>query len=387
MSQQDQTGVFDDLPQALVSEMLGKSEELASGMVGDIGRIQGERENLRGRLEERIRLDSDIVRMPKFPTAAGVDGSYCVDSLLATDFVAVAAVAVEGLVPRTRDEPMWPKPHHFVSVERVAHDEAIQALAKAVMMSMEVQLASLAPHDVVMLDGSLTTITIAYNIAFRYNSPKRLVDLLRYGDRGEPVAGMERFGPLETTLESYRDILKSKMTDRVVAAVPKYSQRNEICKDLNMTDFDDKGLLSLVLAPGEYTEPVQMEKDEGGRWLTTKLPSGAEDTVQSIEDALSEAHVLYYKPRKDSPAVRLEVGRGVAKSSARLASLLEAVKTQSGVPGMMEPYPVFLADKMVKHLPKALPVMKDNAVLRTAAEWSGDVSDVILATRGYRTAR
>ena len=387
MSQQDQTGVFDDLPQALVSEMLGKSEELASGMVGDIGRIQGERENLRGRLEECIRLDSDIVRMPKFPTAAGVDGSYCVDSLLATDFVAVAAVAVEGLVPRTRDEPMWPKPHHFVSVERVAHDEAIQALAKAVMMSMEVQLASLAPHDVVMLDGSLTTITIAYNIAFRYDSPKRLVDLLRHGDRGKPVAGMERFGPLETTLESYRDILKSKMTDRVVAAVPKYSQRNEICKDLNMTDFDDKGLLSLVLAPGEYTEPVQMEKDEGGRWLTAKLPSGAEDTVQSIEDALSEAHVMYYKPRKDSPAVRLEVGRGVAKSSARLASLLEAVKTQSGVPGMMEPYPVFLADKMVKHLPKALPVMKDNAVLRTAAEWSGDVSDVILATRGYRTAR
>ena len=387
MNQPDQAGAFDDLPQALVSEMLDKSEALASGMVGDIGRIDEERENLRSMLEGRIRLDSDIVRTPRFPTAAGVDGSYCVDSLLATDFVAVAAVAVEGLVPRIRDEPMWPKPHHFVSVDRMAHDEAIQALAKAIMMSMEVQLASLAPHDVVMLDGSLTTITIAYNIAFRHNSPKRLVDLLRYGDRRELAAGMERFGPLETTLESYKDILESKMTDRVIAAVPKYSQRNEICKDLGMSDFDDKGLLSLVLAPGEYTEPVQMEKDEGGRWLTAKLPSGVEDVVQSIEDALSEAHVTYYKPRKDFPAVRLEVGKGVAKSSARLASLLEAVKTQSGVPGMMEPYPVFLADKMVKHLPKALPVMKDNAVLRTAAEWSGDVSDVILATRGYRTAR
>ena len=79
------------------------------------------------------------------------------------------------------------------------------------------------------------------------------------------------------------------------------------------------------------------------------------------------------------------MGKSVAKSKARLASLLEAVRTQSGVPGMMEPYPVFLADKMVKHLPKALPIMKDNAVLRTAAEWRGDISDVILATRGYRT--
>lgn len=366
---------------------MSKSEALTSGMVEDIGRIDEERENLRGMLEGRIRLDSDIVRTPRFPTAAGVDGSYCVDSLLATDFVAVAAVAVEGLVPRVRDEPMWPKPHHFVSVERMAHDEAIQALAKAIMMSMEVQLASLAPHDVVLLDGSLTTITIAYNIAFRHDSPKRLVDLLRYGDRRELAAGMERFGPLETTLENYKDILESKMTDRVVAAVPKYSQRNEICKDLDMSDFDDKGLLSLVLAPGEYTEPVQMKKDEGGRWLTAKLPSGNENVIKSIENALSEAHVTYYKPRKDFPAVRLEVGKGVAKSSARLASLLEAVKTQSGVPGMMEPYPVFLADKMVKHLPTALPVMKNDAVLRTAAGWSGDVSDVILATNGYRTAR
>ena len=385
MSQQDQIGMFGDLPQALVSEMLGKSEELAGGMVRDIARIQKERESLRGRLEGRIRIDSDIVRTPRFPTAAGVDGSYCTDSLLATDFVAMAAVAVEGLVPRTRDEPIWPKPRHFVSVERLAHDENTQTLAKAIMMSMETQLASLAPHDVVMLDGSLTTITIAYNIAFKHKRPKRLADWLRYGDRGERAGGAERFGPLETTLENYRDILEGRMTDRVVVAVPKYSRRNEICKDIGMTDFDDKGMLSLILSPGEYTEPVQIEKEEGGMWLTAKLPKEVVDTVRSIEDALSEAHVTYYKPRKDFPAVRLEVGKSVAKSEARLASLLEAVRTQSGVPGMMEPYPVFLADKMVKHLPKALPIMKDNAVLRTAAEWSGDISDVILATRGYRT--
>lgn len=387
MSSTNQTGAFGDLPQALVSEMLDSAADLADGMVRDINRIHKEREKLRNRLENLIMLDSDIVRTPRFPTAAGVDGSYCMDRLLATDFVAMAAVAVEGLVPRTMDEPIWPKPHHFVSVERIAHDEAIPALAKAIMMSMETQLASLAPHDVIMLDGSLTTITIAYNIAFRYETPKRLVDLLRYGAHGKQVAGEERFGPLETTLESYRDILRGKMTDRVVVAVPKYSQRNEICKYVGMGDFDDKGLLSLVLAPGEYTEPAPMEKYGGGKWLTAEMPSDSGDVVQDIENALSEAHVTYYKPRKDFPAVRLEMGKAVAKNNARLASLLEAVRTQSGVPGMMEPYPVFLADKMVKHLPKALPVMKDSAVLKTATEWGGEMSDVILATREHRTAR
>ena len=55
---------------------------------------------------------------------------------------------------------------------------------------------------------------------------------------------------------------------------------------------------------------------------------------------------------------------------------------QSGVPGMMEPYPLFLADKMVKHLPKALPAMKNDAILKTAAKWEGDISDVVLAHEG-----
>ena len=236
-----------------------------------------------------------------------------------------------------------------------------------------------------MLDGSFTTITIAYNQAFRYDRQKKLSEYLLDGKRQAPSSGTEKFGPLITTLENYLDMLKGKRTDKVVAALPKYSRRDEICKKVGISDFDDKGLLSLVLAPGEYTEPVQLEKEGGGKWLTSKLPDEVHDVVESIEMALSDAHVLYYKPRRDFPAVRLEVGKAVAKSKARLASLLEAVKTQSGAPGMMEPYPVFLADKMVKHLPLALPAMKNKAVLETAAEWSGDVSDVILATRGYRT--
>lgn len=387
MDHTEQNSVFGDLPQALVLEMIGKSKDLANGMVRDISRIYEEAESLRNKLAEHIKLESDIVRTPLFPTTAGVDGSYCMDRLLATDIVAMAAVAVEGLVPRTRDEPIWPKPHHFVSVERTSHDDAIPALAKAIMMSMETQLASLTPHDVVLLDGSLTTITIAYNIAFKHETPKRLVDILLNGNHAKPVAGEYKFESLETTLNGYLDILKGKKTDRVAAAVPKYSQRNEICRKLNIVDFDDKGLLSLVLAPGEYTEPVRMEKVEGGRWLTAKLPKEVSDTVCAIEDALSEAYVLYYKPRKDFPAVRLEVGKAVANNKARLASLLEAIKTQSGVPSMMEPYPVFLADKMVKHLPNALPYMKDNAVLELAAKWDKNIDGVILATRGYRTAR
>ena len=385
MDQSDQTGMFGDLPQALVSEMLGKSDDLAGGMVRDIARIQKEKGDLRAQLSGQIRRDSDIIHTPQFPTAAGVDGSYYTDRLLATDFVAVAAVAVEGLVPITKDEPLWRKPHHFVAVERLAHDEATTAIAQAIMQSMEIQLAASAPHDVVMFDGSLTTLTIAYNRAFGGDRPKALYDWLLYGDRQTLPEGVAKFGSLETTLENYKTVLKGRKTDRVVAAVPKYSKRNEICEGIDMDDFDDKGLLSIVLSPGEYTEPIQIEKEGGGRWLTAKLPPSVNEAAWEIENALSAAHVIYYKPKRDFPAIRLEVGEAVAKNKARLASLLEAVHVQSGVPGMMEPYPLFLADKMVKHLPKALPAMKNDAILKTAAKWEGDISDVVLATRGYRT--
>ena len=365
--------------------MLGKSGDLADGMVRDISKIQEGRDGLRAMLKGRLRHESDVIGTPQFPTAAGVDGSYCVDRLVATDFVATAAVAVEGLVARAENDPMWPKPHHFVLVARMAHSESTHALAKAIMMSMETQLAALAPHDVVLLDGSFTTLTIAYNNAFGKDEPKELKEWLSRGDPSERPDGAERFGPLKTTLENYLDMLEGRKTDRVAAAVPKYSKRNEICNDMGLEGFDDKGLLSLILSPGEYTEPVQMEKEGGGRWLTAKLPDEVADTVKSIERALGTTHVLYYKPRRNFPAIRLEVGQAAARSNTRLASLLEAIRDQTGAPGMMEPYPVFLADKMVKHLPTALPTMKDNAVLRTAARWGGDISDVILATRAYRT--
>ena len=55
-------------------------------------------------------------------------------------------------------------------------------LAKALMFSMETQLASIAPHNVVFLDGSLVTLTIAYNQAFNKSSPQALIDYLNHGD-------------------------------------------------------------------------------------------------------------------------------------------------------------------------------------------------------------
>lgn len=376
---------FTDLPQALVEEMFSVSQNLAKDLAEHISLIEKKKDEIRTNLKDKIKHESEIIRIPKFPTTAGVDGSYTAEKLLATDMVAMAAVAVEGLVPPKLEEPIWPRPRHFVKVESLAHDEGSLVLAKAIMMSMEIQLAALAPHDVVFLDGSMTTLTIAYNQALGHKTPKKLVEFLLQGDTKTHEDGREKFGSLRRTLEDYKIILAGKRADRITVAIPKYSRRNEISESIGLYDYDDRGLLSLVLSPGEFTSPTPLVKEGGGKWLTSKLPDDVKDLVEEIENLLSKAYVAYYKPYKNFPAIRMEMGEAVAKNDARMATLLEGIKLQSGTPGMMEPYPTYLADKMVKHLSTALPAMKSLSVSEIASEWSGNLADVYLATHSYRS--
>ncbi len=381
----NETAPFTDLPQALVEQMFSVSKELASGLATHISQIQNKREDLRTNLEESIRHESEIIATQHFPTTAGVDGSYCADKLLATDFVAMAAVAVEGLVPPKLKEPLWPKPHHFVNVESLTHDEASLIWAKAIMFSMEVQLSALAPHDVVFLDGSLTTLSIAFNQAFGHSTPETLRNFLIEGDLKKYSDDREKFASVEITLEKYSEILSGKRTDKITAAIPKYSRRNEICESIGISDYDDRGLLSLILNPGEFTNPMPMIKEGGGKWFTSKLPETVRKTIEDIEYLLSRAYVIYYKPFKHFPAIRMEVSETVAKNDNRLAMLLSGIRVQSGTPGMMEPYPTYLADKMVRHLSTALPAMKGLSITEIASEWKGNIGDVYLSTHSYRT--
>ena len=115
------------------------------------------------------------------------------------------------------------------------------------------------------------------------------------------------------------------------------------------------------------------------------MPKSTTASVSDIENMLGRAHVVYYKPFKHFPAIRMEVGEAVATNDSRLAMLLTGVKMQSGTPGMMEPYPTYLADKMVRHLSTALPAMKGLSVTEIASKWKGNIGDVYLATHSYRT--
>jgi len=115
-------------------------------------------------------LNSNIIRRDSainsrmYATTCGVDGSYAIERLLSIDIVTCAAVAVEGLTPPS-EEKYWEKPHHkiFVGVEK--HDPDSSIILRGLMIGMEMELAAKAPHDVIFIDGSITTPLIYLNQA------------------------------------------------------------------------------------------------------------------------------------------------------------------------------------------------------------------------------
>src|SRR3546814_7201010 len=77
-----------------------------------------------------------------------------------------------------------------------------------------------------------------------------------------------------------------------------------------------------------------------------------------VIDKIKGLHVIYYKPCKWSPAIRIEISSSVANDSNRLYALLQSIKSQCSIPSIMEPYPLYLADRMVKHIAPAIPAYK-----------------------------
>lgn len=95
----DQTP-FVDLPAALVEEMLAETREVAQSLLEAFRATKTERSRFRSDLAASgLMLNESAFGYPPLPTTCGVDGSYAIELLLASDLAACAAVAVEGLTP------------------------------------------------------------------------------------------------------------------------------------------------------------------------------------------------------------------------------------------------------------------------------------------------
>ena len=366
---------FDELPEALVEEMLNQCDELGETLSKSFRELFERKNEIRKDMMDQnlLKRDTEISSAPTHPTTCGVDGSYAIEKLLFTDMVAIAGVAVEGLTPPT-EKRYWPEPRHLSNVLTISHSDSTRVVAGAIMMCMELELAAKAPHEVVFLDGSLTTPFIQFIQAFD-----------KIGEVSDNLSSLF-YERLETALESYKEILLSKRTDKMFVGIPKYTTKKEIAQRVLGGDnrHEDRGFLSIVLDAREFVGPVEIQLPTP-RVRIDIPPANMRDLIEEIMIALENLYVIYYRPSDYFPALRMEISPSIATNTQRLAILFESLQLQCGAPGIMEPYPIYLADRMVKHLRTALPAIRKTTTQEMSLKWEDALGIIYLAMHGYRT--
>lgn len=368
---------FTDLPAGLVKEMLRRTGNLADTILHDLDGLRRDREALRERLEDEVGVGhlDELPEVP-LPTACAADGAYAVDRLLGTDLVTAAAVAVEGFSP-PRETRRWPEPHHRVHVLSEPHDDATPTMVRALMAQLELAMAAEAPHDLVLLDGAFhTPLLFCGQAAWRAADAPDLASTGLFLDR------------LEGACAALAAMVEGVPAHRAVVAVPKYTVRREVGQRIDPEGRrDDRSVLSLLLEPGEYTLPVPYADDglPGEPGWPPSIPVGATRTAEAVVARLRLLKVVYLRPAIELPALRLEIPAPHADDEARLAAILRGVAHQSGAPAVLEPYPLYLADRMVKSLSRALPALRLGATLRVARDYGGPVADIFAALHAYRS--
>lgn len=364
------TEPFADLPDALVRDLLEGSEAVAESVRQRIQRLAAARQGYRevASASQLVCKQADLER-PREPSVAAVDGSYQMHRLTSLDLCGAAAVAVEGTSKEAQRH--WPEPRHRMWTRAVPHNDSTTLVVRGLMICMELDLLAEAPHDVVLLDGAFASVIIYLNqgLANIADVPSDLGEELRrrWSDSGEQR--------LLALLSSSR-----------LAAAPKFTSRNELVGEgrLQPSDgIDGRTLATVILEAGEYTRPLSVY---GGDAQNYHLPQEhlSGESAERLAESMRQVQVVYYRPFGWVPALRLELPGAVATSATRLATVLEGVRSQFFSPAVVEPYPLFLADRMVKSLGAGVAVVEQQ-VAQHVVESGVDAELTLMCLQNYRT--
>jgi hypothetical protein len=363
---------FLEIPASLVEQMLQKTNEIGAILQSSIHDINKKRQKFRLQLEQTELLDNDIkFRNIEHIVSGGVDGAYAVDRLLGTDLLFAAAVAVNGMNEENEKRIM---PSHDVFVNPEKHNPENMISARAIMVEMEIKLAANAPYDIVYLDGSLTTALIHMYKAINF------IETLNTKSSEKIKADFKDF------LISYKKILEFKEPDKYYLGIPKYTSRNDIGKNLHWPEnYDDRAILTMILDPGEYTRPKLFTNEEG--WHT-RLPYKDLELQVLMQDVISgikNLSVIYYKPHPWCPALRIEVPFSIARDDRKLNTILFNIKSQCQTPSMMEPFPLYMADRIAKLMAPAIPAYKQIIMKQMTDLADNNEKDIFFMMHSYRT--
>lgn len=364
---------FLEIPASLVEQMLMKTNEIGDILQSSIHDINCKKEKFRLQLEQVGLLDNDInFRNIRRLISGGVDGAYAVDRLLGTDLLFAAAVGVEGIneLENVKKIPA----NHDVYVNPEKHNPENMIAARAIMVEMEIKLAANAQYDIVYLDGSLTTALIHMYKAINF------IEHLNTKSSDRIKEDFKEF------LISYKKILDVEDHEKFYLGIPKYTSRNDIGKNLHWPEnYDDRAILTLILDPGEFTRPKLFTSEEG--WHV-RLPYEDEELdtlMQQVVSGIKNLCVVYYKPHAWCPALRIEMPAAIARDETKLNTILYNVKSQCQTPSIMEPFPLYMADRIAKHMAPAIPAYKQIIMKQMTQISDNNEKDIFFLMHSYRT--
>ena len=338
------TKTFGDLPDALINELLICASDVGTKAHTHVEAQVRERERLR-KLARQLGLVNELPDLSNTPpeSVAAVDGSLASKPLASFDLNAAAALAVDGIGSNTDGN----NTRHQVAVHSTKPLRYGREVTYALMFCMEYNIASKETdiRQTVMLDGAFSTGLIAISKALI--SAQSHYDEL-YNDF------FDRW-----TLKTMQ-IIPEIMTSNRVIALPKRSSANEFATQtrlFNRREIDTNGrsTASLILNANEYSGPFRFDTRSPRTWQTDEFP----DFWKQIDALFEELQVVYFKPHTWSHAYRVELPRVIGDDEQRMHSVLDTIKRQCTNPAMMEPYPLYVADRFAKSLARGVNALLD----------------------------
>ena len=375
ISPEDESSV--SLPSLLLADILDQSDNVYSDIAHYTKYLKEVQGKGRKFLEEHNRIKK-VDRSVEIPLnkISGVDGAYVINRTIAADIYIIASLllADKEIKPRTQVFSLPPSEHST-------------RIAQGMMSILEILSMCDSSNDLIIYDGSFVTPLIKLNSLYT-DFNKNSTDFKFTVQRTQ----------IETTMDSFRhsDAFARLIKSGKVIAVPKESGSSnystKLLKDLGENKgyrLVDKLLLSGILNPGEYVitnfEYDQLHLPSSGD--TGLDPDGFTfDYGKEIVEALRALKVMYIKPHSWAPAQRVEFFGDIGQKQIDI--LAATICSLFISPSIIEPYPLFISDRICKSISESANAISSSTLLKMAEGpdsqyFSSD--DLQWIMRAYRT--
>lgn len=361
------------VPAHLVMKMLERGSEVAIQTSANAMRYAESRNILRTALIEGLakpteagvyEVTSDMLAEAPASQVSAVDGAVICDSRSIGDLCTAVAIALGDTEENSESK---------VFMEQVPRAVGNKELTTGIMHSMEIDVASRATGDIVLMDGSLFSALIATSKAIS-NADK--------GDPDHALVAATRAIRRPEFVEQVLYLLSSKKH----IGMPKYVTTNQFAEYVPdpFKALDARSVATMALRPGEATRFFDFSKDREAvldRSLMNKA-FGLDDMSQKLlTSKLSGMFSCYYKPHPWTQAFRIDISADAYLDDEAKARILRAVHDQTMASGMQEPLPQYLVDQFAKQISVGASAVVEMSALSSTL----DPEAQMLIALGYRT--